>query len=398
MLTIVPTPLGNLGDITLRALSAMSAADVVLCEDTRVSKRLFALLYERHEDLVRAKLAPNSAESSTNTKTNNNPNARLDSSAESSANTANAQANARPTLNPVNKQFIPLHSHNASDFFARLSRESDTPNNSSNPNNPNSSNNHNNPADFFAQNVIYISDAGMPSICDPGAALVAFARARGIAYDVLPGACALSLAYTFSGVESNAFIFGGFLAQKREARRAQILQLIDSDMPIIAYESPHRLLESLADFALLAPTSRIFAIKEMTKLHQKSFYGTPESLLNELKNANIQGEWALVITAPKAKSLRLDENDVLNLALPTKTTAKLLAKLHDKDAKQIYKELIEQTSSAPNAQIKQENENPNRARQAQNTHQVQNAPSQNRAPNTHQAPPKKNTKAKHKGK
>nr|WP_324737406.1 SAM-dependent methyltransferase [Helicobacter sp. 'CLO3_human'] len=342
---------------------------------------------------------PNSTESSAKESGGNklneaggNSNARLDSGAESSANVANARANtqtsARHTLNPANKQFISLHSHNASDFFTRLSGESDTPNdsnsqnNSSNPNNPN---NTNNLTDFFAQNVIYISDAGMPSICDPGAALVAFARAQGIAYDVLPGACALSLAYTFSGVESNAFIFGGFLAQKREARRAQILHLIDSDMPIIAYESPHRLLESLADFALLAPTSHIFAIKEMTKLHQKSFYGTPESLLNELKNANIQGEWALVIIASKAKSLRLDENDILNLTLPTKTTAKLLAKLHDKDAKQIYKELIEQTQGAQNEQIKQENENPNRARQAQ-----KHAPNQNRATNT--------TKAKHKGK
>ncbi len=150
MLTLVPTPIGNIADISLRALQALQDADILLCEDTRVTKKLLHILEERH-GLIRKE-----------------------------------------------QQFISLHSHNEAAFVEKL-----TP-------------------DFFNDNVVYVSDAGMPGISDPGQLLVRYCLDHGIVYDVLPGANALLTAFVASGFVQTQMLFFGFLPHKGKERKSAL--------------------------------------------------------------------------------------------------------------------------------------------------------------------------------
>lgn len=311
MLTLIPTPLGNLKDITIRALEHLATAKVVLCEDTRVAKSLFKNLFDRFENNFERKFTDNLAGKCDSPKT------PLDS-------TTNPK-----TLNPKSKQFISLHSHNEQDFLSTI-----TP-------------------DFFSQEVIYISDAGMPSICDPGALIVKYAQKHNIPYNVLVGGCALSAAFCFSGFASQGFVFGGFLPHKNKERVAKLQECAISSLPTIWYESPHRILDSLCDIDRHLPDTHIFAIKEISKLHQRHFSGKASEILSALspsnaskKNSNddskiLQGEWVLILEPSSAKlpCLTLYENDIISLEIPPKAKAKLLSTLTGKDAKTIYASL-----------------------------------------------------------
>ncbi len=284
----MPTPIGNLKDITFRGLEAILRADIILCEDTRVAKKLIILLKDRFCDFLNSNIAES---------------ARVIESLDS---------------RQKQRQFISFHSHNQRNFLMDSSPE------------------------FFTQNnVIYMSDAGMPSICDPGALLVQYARAHNIAYDVFPGCCALVTAFGFSGIESQGFIFGGFLPHKQKERIYQLQTLLDSNLPLIVYESPHRILQTLNDLDCAFSECVVFAIKEMTKLHQKSFFGTPKEILKSLSDSNAQGEWTLIIKANTESKLSFSYDEILHLPLPLKLKSKLLANLTHKDAKVIYKELSE---------------------------------------------------------
>lgn len=311
MLTLIPTPLGNLKDITIRALEHLATAKVVLCEDTRVAKSLFKNLFDRFENNFERKFTDNLAGKCDSTKT------PLDS-------TTNPK-----TLNPKSKQFISLHSHNEQDFLSTIA------------------------PDFFSQEVIYISDAGMPSICDPGALIVKYAQKHNLPYNVLVGGCALSAAFCFSGFASQGFVFGGFLPHKNKERVAKLQEYALSSLPTIWYESPHRILDSLCDIDKHLPNTHIFAIKEISKLHQRHFSGKASEILSVLspsnagkKNSNddskiLQGEWVLILEPSSAKlpCLTLYENDIISLEIPPKAKAKLLSTLTGKDAKTIYASL-----------------------------------------------------------
>lgn len=281
MLLLVPTPIGNLGDITIRSLLALASAEVVLCEDTRVAKKLYHLLNERFAPVLPL-----------------------------------LSDHAELALDSTKRQFIPLHSHNQAQFLATLEPT------------------------FFRANVIYISDAGMPSICDPGAELVRYCLEHSISYDVLPGTCALVAGFAHSGISSQEFVFGGFLAHKKQDKKQQILRLLESSAPIIFYESPHRVLESVRDIAELVPSAFMVAIKEISKLHQSRTQGTPQEVLQALEHANIQGEWILVLHAKALPKISLYESDVFSLPLAPKHKAKLLSRLNGIDTKTLYEQII----------------------------------------------------------
>lgn len=281
MLLLVPTPIGNLGDITIRSLLALASAEIVLCEDTRVAKRLYHLLNDRF-DLLLPLLS----------------------------------GRADTTLDSTKRQFIPLHSHNQAQFIATLDPE------------------------FFCDAVVYISDAGMPSICDPGAELVRYCLEHRLPYDVLPGACALVTGFAHSGISSQEFVFGGFLAHKKQDKKQQILRLLESGAPIIFYESPHRVLESVRDIAEFMPNAFMVAIKEISKLHQSRIQGTPQEVLQSLEHTNIQGEWILILQANTLPRISLYESDVLSLPLAPKHKAKLLSRLNGIDTKTLYEQII----------------------------------------------------------
>jgi len=269
MLTLVPTPIGNIADISLRAMDALVNADILLCEDTRVTKKLLHILKERYS------VAPEKEQ-----------------------------------------QFLSVHSHSEHRFLEKT----DTA--------------------FFEQNVVYVSDAGMPGISDPGQLLVRHCIDHGIPYDVLPGANAVLTAYAASGFTQIQMLFFGFLPHKGNDRSSALLQALYSGYTTVLYESPHRLDKLLGEIAAEAPERRLFAAKELTKLHQRYLHGTAQQLQDAI-GGNIKGEWVVVIEAGEMRASTLGEQDILSLDLPKKAAAKLIAKLTGEHPKTCYQRLLD---------------------------------------------------------
>lgn len=312
MLTFVPTPIGNLEDITLRALEALHKSEIVLCEDTRVAKRLFELLSARGFFAFQKNLKYFS-----NYHTDSIPSSldsvRLD----------NKEAQSSQQLHMKKKQFFSFHSHNEDDFLTSI-----------------------HPSMFQAE-VIYLSDAGMPCISDPGAKLVAYAVKHHIAFDILPGACALNVAFCGSGIESTPFMFAGFLPHKKLERQSQLVRLsrlqVGGAYSVICYESPHRILHTLEDIALLLPHVFIVVQKELTKIHQQRFYGRAEEVIAEIETHTIRGEWVIILDFSDivmGNDYTLHYGEALSLDIPPKIKAKVLSKMNGKSVKECYKELL----------------------------------------------------------
>ena len=270
MLTLVPTPIGNLQDISQRALFALKNAQILLCEDTRVAKRLLFLLKEKQN------------------------------------------------LETEIDRFISLHSHNEKEWLKNIE------------------------PDFFQQNIVYISDAGMPSISDPGALLVEYCKDNNIEYDVLPGANALLTAFAASGFIENSFVFLGFLPHKGHDRDVALQEALYNSYTTILYESPHRLLKLLEQLNQIEPKRVIFLAKELTKMHQKYYKDSATNLYNLLKSENIKGEWVVVIEATTSSKLTITQEDILALKLPKKQSAKLISRLTGESTKDCYDRLINQ--------------------------------------------------------
>jgi 16S rRNA (cytidine1402-2'-O)-methyltransferase len=259
LLTLVPTPIGNLSDVSERAKKALLEAEIIFCEDTRVTKKLLNLL-------------------------------QID----------------------LNKTFYSMHSHNESEIIKRLD------------------------ISIFEKNVVYVSDAGMPGISDPGSKLIQFAQNNNIKYDVIPGANAVLTAFVASGFEGE-FTFFGFLPHKGNEREKKLSEVVNHDKIAILYESPHRIEKLLNELKKLIPDRVVFFAKELTKKHQTFI----KDYIKNIKLVNTKGEWVVVIDKGiKKNSLTLNYDDVLSLNLPLKEKAKLLSKISDKSAKKIYNELI----------------------------------------------------------
>lgn len=269
MLTFVPTPIGNLEDISFRALKALEEADIIFCEDTRVSKKLLNLLKEKFN------------------------------------------------ISPKVEKFISLHSHNEERVINSLDKS------------------------IFNENVIYMSDAGMPAISDPGAKLIDFCIKENIDYDVLAGANALLLAYVMSGFLDKEFLFFGFLANKGSARREELNYLLTLKFNVVIYEAPHRIEKLIDEIIEVDEEREIFLVKELTKLHQKSFRAKAKELKERLKSENLKGEWCVVIKGEEKNLTQITKSDILSLDIPKKVKAKLLSKITGEDVKSCYNDLIE---------------------------------------------------------
>ncbi len=270
MLTFVPTPIGNLGDISFRTLDVLKDAELILCEDTRITKKLFQLIQER----------------------------------------------CKVTFPKFD--FLSLHSHNEKAFLTLQNKEL-----------------------LKTKNCIYVSDAGMPCVSDPGSFLVDFCLDNDIEYDVLPGANAILTAYASSGFSNTTFTFFGFLPHKGTSRSDMLDKVMNAQELAILYESPHRLLKVLEEIKDYDSKRVIFLTKELTKKYQTRFKDTAEDIFEQLKNETIRGEWVVIIE-PKISENKgvLTYNDIDELSLPPKQKAKLLSKLTGESVKDIYNSLI----------------------------------------------------------
>ena len=179
MLFVVSTPIGNLGDITFRAVETLRDVDLVAAEDTRHAQ----ILLHRYE---------------------------------------------------ISKPLISYHEHNE----ARRTQELTS-------------------SLTEGKKVALLTDAGTPSVSDPGYRLVSACRARGIPVTVLPGPSAVLTALVGSGLPTDRFYFGGFLPVKSGQRRSELERAVAREVTSIYFESPHRLVRSLELLAELAPDRSI---------------------------------------------------------------------------------------------------------------------------------------------
>lgn len=191
--------------------------------------------------------------------------------------------------------------------------------------------------------VVYVSDAGMPVISDPGQILVAYAQKYDIPYDVLPGASAVTTAYAASGFEEGKFLFYAFLPHKGKERTAALSEAMNNGYNTVLYEAPHRLEKLLNEISILDESREMFLAKEISKKYQRYYRGTALSLSKTLSELTIRGEWVVIIKACTSKEKSLSLTEVLSLDMPPKIKAKLLAQLSDKSVKEWYNELIQST-------------------------------------------------------
>lgn len=248
MLCLCATPIGNLEDITLRALRTLRQADLIVCEDTRNSSKLLSRYAIRK----------------------------------------------------------PLRSFH--DFSGDQAAEDI--------------------ADQVAAGklVCFISDAGMPGISDPGFELVRACRRRNLPYTVLPGASAGVTALVASGLPSDRFLFEGFLPRKSKDRQARLRRLDDEEASVLIYESPHRLCQTLSEFADRWPTRQAACVREISKRYEEVVRGSLEEVRDHFLQTPPRGEFVIVLGAAPAQEassqqaalafarLRMEEGCSLNQA------------------------------------------------------------------------------------
>ncbi len=144
-------------------------------------------------------------------------------------------------------------------------------------------------------NVALVSEAGMPGLADPGFELIAAAQEQGVLVVPVPGPTALSAALSVCGIPAERFRFLGFLPRGSGARRSLLAPLVDSPFATVAYESPHRLLDTLADLDALFGDRPMAVACELTKLYEESRRGTAAALLAHFSEHRPRGEFTLVI-------------------------------------------------------------------------------------------------------
>lgn len=217
-LYVVATPIGNLEDITYRAVEVLRRAACIACEDTRQTRKL----------LQRYGIQ-----------------ARLES----------------------------YHEHNEQQRSGELLKRLEA-----------------------GDDIALVSDAGTPLVSDPGFRLVRRAVEQGIRVVPVPGPAAFVAALSASGLETDAFYFGGFLP-RRKAERARLLERLAAlPCTLIFYEAPHRILETLADIDAVMPARPVVLARELTKVHEEFLRGTAGQLRQELgRRSAVRGEITLLI-------------------------------------------------------------------------------------------------------
>ena len=216
-LYLVAGPIGNLEDITLRALRVLREVDLVAAEDTRQAAKLLG-----HYGI------------------------------------------SKPTVS--------YHSHNHRQMAPRLIERLRR-----------------------GESVALLSDAGMPGISDPGGELVLLAEREGIPVTVLPGPSALVAAAALSGFRLDGVSFWGFPPRRPGRRRRFFEALLGEGRPFVFYESPHRIVETLADLAALEPGRPVAVARELTKVFEEVIRGPAESVAAAVAIRGPRGEYTVVV-------------------------------------------------------------------------------------------------------
>lgn len=145
--------------------------------------------------------------------------------------------------------------------------------------------------------IALVTDAGMPGVSDPGYEIVRACRSANLAVVPIPGASASLTALSASGINTERFVFEGFLPAKGGERRDRLSALSQEPRTMILYESPHRLGKTLKDLAQILGDDRPLVIaRELTKIHEEFWQGTMEGAIAHYQSHPPKGEFTLVIT------------------------------------------------------------------------------------------------------
>lgn len=229
-LYVVPTPIGNLEDVTLRAIRVLGQATLILAEDTRHTRRLL----EKYG---------------------------------------------------IDTPMRPYHQHNkraALESIMQALGEGD---------------------------VALVSDAGMPSVSDPGFELIEAVVDAGLTVDVLPGASAAVTAVVGAALPAPGFLVLGFLPRKSGDRRRSLQALLPLPYSLVMYESPHRLVALLQDIERVLGDRRIVVARELTKMHQEYARGAVSDVLARFSEAAPRGECTIVVAGDSGSGAESDPNE-----------------------------------------------------------------------------------------
>ncbi|MAZ55787.1 MAG: 16S rRNA (cytidine(1402)-2'-O)-methyltransferase [Flavobacteriales bacterium] len=217
LIHIIPTPIGNLEDITLRSIRILSELDLILAEDTRVTKKLL-----RHYN--------------------------------------------------IETPMLSYHAFNEHKMLADIINKINT-----------------------GVNVGLVSDAGTPSISDPGFLLIRECIKNNIEIICLPGPTASIPALVQSGLPCERFVFEGFLPLKK-GRKKRLSEIINQNKTSIIYESPHRIIKTLNELAVACPERSIVVLKELTKIYESTYRGSVLEVLDSIGKSKVKGEFIIILS------------------------------------------------------------------------------------------------------
>ncbi len=152
------------------------------------------------------------------------------------------------------------------------------------------------------KSVAFASDAGMPTISDPGACLVRAVRESGLPIELVPGPSSVSGALALSGFCGDRFVFGGFPPRKPKGRREFFARWVWPGTTAVFFESPHRVRKSLGDLCRVFPGCEVSLCHEMTKIHESVTSGTVEEVFGALEGMVLRGEWVIVVNRSKKRT------------------------------------------------------------------------------------------------
>ncbi len=187
--------------------------------------------------------------------------------------------------------------------------------------------------------VCYMSDAGYPTVSDPGQKLVSHCLEEGIKVSVISGPSAAINALAISGLDTSHFYFEGFLPAKESEKSAELKDLASREETIIFYESPHRILKTLSSMHEVLGDRKATICRELTKAHEEVIRGSLKEFVS-LDEASLRGEMVIVVEGCKTLEQKLNDKDILDA---------LQAKLNEgKRTKEAVKEVAEEFSIQKN--------------------------------------------------
>ena len=266
VLYLVGTPIGNLNDISSRAINILKNVSLIACEDTRQTKKI----------------------------TN-----RFD----------------------ISNKLISFNKYNAFNRIPKIIHYLKE-----------------------GKSVALVSDAGMPSICDPGEDLVKNVKINNLEAICIPGPSAVLTALISSGFAASKFIFEGFLPKKKNEREKILYEISKNEKTTIVYESPKRLIKLLKELLELCGGDReIIVARELTKKFEEHVGNNINNVIEFFKDKDIIGEITIVIKGirktdynPNKSIIKKDLNDLINAGLSLSAASKYLAKRNGLKKSEVY--------------------------------------------------------------